>query len=123
MKENLKQQVHKILDSSDHSNSISKLFNIFLITLIVLNTLAVTVETVKSIEIVYRDFFHVFEVFSVIVFTIEYLLRIWSITASHKYSNRIYGRIKFIFTGSALIDLFAILPFYLPMLIGFDLRF
>jgi voltage-gated potassium channel len=123
MKENLKQRIHKVLDSSDHSNSISKSFNVFLILLIVLNTVAVTIETVKSIEILYRNLFRGFEIFSVCIFTIEYFLRLWSITASNKYSKPILGRVKFIFTGSALIDLFAILPFYLPMIIGFDLRF
>lgn len=123
MKKNLKQNIHKILDATDHSNSISKLFNVFLIALIVLNTIAVTLETVQSIDALYKNIFLSFEIFSVVVFTIEYLLRVWSITASEKYSHPIWGRVKFIFTGSALIDLFAILPFYLPMLIGFDLRF
>lgn len=123
MKEIFKQRVHKFLDATDHSNLVSKSFNIFLIALIILNTLAVMLETVKSIRTQYQHLFLSFEIFSVTIFSIEYLLRVWSITSSLKYSHPVSGRIKFIFTGEALIDLFAIIPFYLPMLIGFDLRF
>ncbi len=119
----LKEKVHKFLDATDHSNSISKSFNFFLIALIILNTLAVLLETVESIQAQYQHLFFAFEVFSVAIFSIEYLLRLWSITSSSKYSRPVSGRIKFVFSGDALIDLFAIVPFYLPMLIGFDLRF
>lgn len=118
-----KQKVHKILDATDHSNVASKSFNIFLIFLIISNTIAVTLETVENIHAQYKHLFFYFEIFSVAIFTIEYFLRVWSITSSTKYSHPLWGRIKFVFTGSALIDLFAILPFYLPIIIGFDLRF
>ena len=64
-----------------------------------------------------------FEIISVVIFTLEYIIRLWSITASRKYSHPVRGRIKFIFSSGSLIDLLAILPFYLPMIIGFDLRF
>lgn len=119
----LKQKIHKILDATDQSNPVSKTINIFLASLIVLNTIAVILETVESIQIQYKFLFYCFEIISVIIFTLEYILRLWSITAARKYSHPNWGRIKFIFSSSSLIDLLAILPFYLPMIIGFDLRF
>jgi len=118
-----KREIYSILDASDHHNKASRLFNTFLIILICLNVLAVTLETVESLHRDYIRLFYYFEIFSVVVFSIEYVLRIWAITGNAKYSHPIWGRVKFIFTGGALIDLLAILPFYLPMLIGFDLRF
>ena len=70
-----------------------------------------------------KYFFSYFEVVSVIIFSIEYLLRVWSCTTNNKYKHPLWGRIKFIFSPFALVDLFAILPFYLPMIFPFDLRF
>jgi voltage-gated potassium channel len=58
----------------------------------------------------------------VIVFSIEYLLRLWTIVEKKGYDDPIKGRIRFVFSPMALIDLLAILPFYLPFL-GIDLRF
>jgi voltage-gated potassium channel len=123
MKKSVKHEIYSVLDASDHHNKASRLFNTLLIILICLNVLAVTLETVESLYKDYRKVFYDFEIFSVAVFSVEYILRIWAITDDAKYSHPLWGRLKFMITGGALIDLLAILPFYLPMLIGFDLRF
>jgi hypothetical protein len=57
------------------------------------------------------------------IFTFEYLLRLWSCIADPRYTHPIWGRIRFALTPLALIDLIAILPFYLPLLLPIDLRF
>ena len=57
-----------------------------------------------------------------IVFTIEYLLRIWTADILYPEYGKIVSRIKYAFSFMALIDLFAILPFYVPLLIPIDLR-
>lgn len=125
MTQKFKHEVFTVLDSEDHHNLLSKAFNIFLVILISLNVFAVTMETVEGFYKEHEKAFYIFEVFSVVIFTVEYVLRVWSVTSSDKakYAHPFWGRVRFIFTFSSLIDLFAILPFYLPMLIGFDLRF
>jgi voltage-gated potassium channel len=123
MKKGFKNEIYSVLDASDHHNRVSRLFNTCLIVLICLNVLAVTLETVESLHKEYIKIFYYFEIFSVAVFSIEYILRVWAITDDIRYSHPVWGRLKFIITGGALIDLLAILPFYLPMVIGFDLRF
>lgn len=80
-------------------------------------------ESVHSIAVEYADLLRGFEILSVVVFTIEYILRIWSCPVDKRYSGGIGGRIKYAISFMALVDLVAILPFYLPFLIQLDLRF
>jgi voltage-gated potassium channel len=123
MNKKFKHEIYSVLDASDHHDRASRLFNVFLIILICLNVLAVALETVESIYKEYTTIFYGFEVFSVSVFSVEYILRVWAITENERYAHPVWGRLKFMFTGGAVIDLLAILPFYLPMLIKVDLRF
>jgi voltage-gated potassium channel len=123
MNKKIRRHVFEILEVSKAGNLPSKIFDIFIITLISLNILAVIMETVESLMFRWGKFFEIFEIISVVIFTVEYLLRLWSCTSDRQYSKRIRGRIRFAFTPLAIIDLIAILPFYLPMLIGVDLRF
>lgn len=101
-----------------------KVINSFIILLIVANVVAVMLETVPSFHDSYRErqFFHYFDLVSVIIFTIEYVLRVWSSNHEQQYKHPIWGRLKYMLSPAALIDLLAILPFYMHALIGFDLR-
>ncbi len=92
-------------------------------SLISLNVLAVALATVHSISLRYDKFFNVFEIVSVIIFTIEYILRVWSCTINENFKHPVFGRLKYLITPFAIVDLLAILPFYLPRLIPVDLRF
>ena len=100
-------------------------FDIFIIALISLNVLAVILESVAELNAVWSTEFYYFELFSVSIFTIELLLRIWTIVENPEegYDHPVWGRIKYLFTLTALVDILAILPFYLSFLIPFDLRF
>lgn len=92
-------------------------------TLISLNVIAVALATVQSISLRYNKFFDVFEIVSIIIFSVEYILRLWSCTVNEKFKHPIFGRLKYLITPFAIVDLLAILPFYLPRLIPVDLRF
>jgi voltage-gated potassium channel len=120
-----KKKIHGLLHPEIVGDSNwDKLINTFIIVLIMLNVAAVMLETVPSLHDTYEEqqFFHYFDLVSVIIFTIEYVLRVWSSNHEKRYSHPITGRIKYIFSGGALIDLLAILPFYLQAIVGFDLR-
>lgn len=118
-----KSSVFNVLNTAKSTNRLQRIINTFLFGLIILNVAAVILETVDVLHDSFDPYFHIFEIFSVIVFSIEYLLRVWSCTCNDAYKRPIVGRIRFILTPMALIDLWAILPFYLPMLIPIDLRF
>jgi len=101
----------------------NKTLNLFIFTLIILNVLAVILETVNSLSSRYSGYFRTFEVFSVAVFSVEYILRVWYCTSMEKYSRPLTGRLSYMASPLAVVDLLAILPFYLPMFIKLDLRF
>lgn len=117
----LKDKIFNALEISQDKKAINLFVDVFLITLISLNVLFVIIESVQPIREKFFEFFQYFELFSVIIFTIEYILRVWSITSDPRYKHPIKGRIKYIFSFLALIDLFAILPFYLTFFSA-DLR-
>ena len=117
-----KRMVHSLLHPEIGNTRWDKVINIFIIVLIILNIVAVMLETVPSIHEPYKDFFHYFDVFSVVIFTIEYVLRVWSSNYEDKFKHSIHGRLRYMLTPGALIDLVAILPFYIQSIFLFDLR-
>ena len=119
----IRRKVYGVLEASSGDTFLKKVFDYFIITLILLNTFFYIIETVDTLASEYYGFFTAFETFSVIVFTIEYILRVWTCTLTDKYSRPVIGRIKYIFSVFALIDLFAFLPFYLFTLTHIDLIF
>ncbi len=118
---NYKTRVYEILDLNTFEDKTSKVVDIILISLISLNVLAVILETVPQLS-AYSYHFYVFEVFSITIFTAEYVLRLWSSSSQKDFSNRFTGRFKFAATPFAIIDLVAILPFFIPLVFAIDLR-
>jgi len=120
----VKKRIYQILEVADKDDMLSRIFDISIMILIFLNVIAVMLETIDSLSAQYSTLFKYFELVSVIIFTIEYLLRIITCTSAESYDNHpVKYRIRFACTAFALIDLAAILPFYLPMIITVDLRF
>ncbi|HBQ36311.1 MAG TPA: Ion transport protein [Rhodobacteraceae bacterium] len=118
----LRLDIYHILERSNQMHRFGRVIEICLITLIAINILAVTLETVDSIQQKYTAFFAILEQFSILVFSIEYLLRVWVNVEDPRYKNRKYPRLAYIFSPMALIDLLAVLPFYLTLFFALDLR-
>ena len=115
----------EILNKAKYGDTPSQIFDFFLSFLILANLAAVCLESVKSINQKFHLFFLYFEYFSVIVFSVEYILRIWAQAVNEvSPSKTILGRrFRYIFSFTGIIDLLAILPSLLPLIAGgLDLR-
>lgn len=118
----LRQRTYEVLGPGEDRDRASRIFDTILMVLITANVAAVMIETVRPVYQAHRTFFLLFDTFSVVVFSIEYVLRVWCCTADPRFSRPVLGRLRYMVTPMAVVDLLAILPFYLPFLIEVDLR-
>lgn len=111
----------EIIEAAKPGDTASRIFDITILALIFLNVIAVIIGSVQSVQARWGAFLNVFEAVSVAVFTFEYAARLWSCTTDPEFSGCILGRVRLASRAMTIIDLLAILPFYLPFL-GVDLR-
>lgn len=95
----------------------------WIVILIISNLFALVFEQIPAIFNAYEKWFHFFDIFSVVVFTIEYLLRFYLAPEDEEFKKRKYARGSYFVSPFALIDLIAILPFFLQAFISVDLRY
>lgn len=114
----IKKKIYTLLHP-DEKEGAAKAVNLFLMGLIILNVIFILCESVPSLLERYGKIFFAFDLISVIIFTIEYLLRIW--TADQEPNAHRHPALRYIFSAEGIIDFLSIIPFYLPFL-GLDLR-
>ena len=117
-----KRRIFEIIQAAHGKDIASAIFDWFIIALILLNVIVAIADTFKGIPLKIRVGFSVIELVSVIIFSAEYALRVWTANYLYPAESPTKARIKFIFSFMAIVDLLAILPFYLPFLIPIDLR-
>ena len=117
----MRKRLYEVLEVAKPNDQLSRMFDVFIISLILLNVVMLVISTVPEIGLKYANAFEVFEALSVAIFTIEYIGRIYSCVENPGYSKMITGRARYMYRPLLLIDLLAILPFYLTAL-DVDLR-
>lgn len=119
-----RKKIWVLLEPAKENDVLSKFVDIFLLVLIFLNVLMVILETVDDLFLQYNKLFRIFEYFSVLIFSLEYVGRIWSCVEDKHFTNNLRVRIKYLFSFSSLIDLIAIAPSLLAFIFpSVDLRF
>lgn len=116
-----KKYIFDLLDPTEQESKLERYIDIFIISLIILNVVMVIADTFQLSQHI-KAIFNILEVFSVVVFSIEYLLRLWTSPYLYPTLSAPKACIKYIFSFMAIIDLLAILPFYLPFIFPIDLR-
>ncbi|MCP4317573.1 MAG: ion transporter [Hyphomicrobiales bacterium] len=122
----MRRRTYEILEIAEKGDWASRICDYGLILLISVNVIAVILETLDPLQQPYRKVFDTLELVSVGIFTMEYSLRIWSAVERHTASGEDTAwksRLRYLVSPMAVIDLLAILPFYLSVIIPVDLRF
>lgn len=118
-------RLFQILESEVKHDLSARFCSIFIATIVLLNIVAVVLGSVNTLYQRWSIYFDYFEWFSIILFSVEYLLRIWASGARFPpgYGNSWRGRKAYILSFYGLIDLIALAPYFLQVLIpGLDLR-
>lgn len=119
----LRRRTYEVLEAAKEDDSLSRTVDCLLIVLISLNVAAVVLESVAELSATYGAYFFVFEMISVGIFTVEYLLRVWSCVENEILTSMspLKVRLKYMRTPMAALDL--IVPVYLAFIVNIDLRF
>lgn len=117
----VKKKVFSVIQPASDGDKISRAFDLCIIALIVINVVLVIADTfnlpstVSAVSSAIEDI-------SIIIFTIEYILRLWTSDLLLPEIRPIIARLRYAFSFLAIIDLLSILPFYIPFVFPVDLR-
>ena len=116
-----KYRLFEILEVGKGSDIASKICDNFLVLLVIGSIFSVILGSVPEIDAEFSEELRWFEIITVLIFTVEYLLRLWVAPLKYKQSQR--PKIKYISSFYGIVDLAAILPFYVSLFgFGVDLR-
>lgn len=118
----LKWKVYNLIRDDDENDTASNIFDGIIISLIIINVIMVIVDTFDGLPSWYESSSVVVEIVSVVIFSVEYLLRVWTAVYIYPDKSPALARLRYIVSFMAMIDLLAILPFYIPFIIPVDLR-
>jgi voltage-gated potassium channel len=116
MKYALRLKLYNLIRDDYKNNLASNILDSIIIFLIILNAAIIILDTFRIIDMHLKDMFSIIEFSSILIFTVEYLARVWTSIYIYPKSNPVIARIRYMFTFMAIIDLLAIAPFYLPFL-------
>jgi len=120
----LRRRLYEVLEHGAIGDRAGLIVGRLIVVLIVINLVAMTLDTVPKLQAEYGPLFTAIELLSLVLFTIEYGLRVWVAAehAPHRHSSERKARWEFITSPLGVIDLLAVLPFWVALVLPFDLR-
>ncbi|MCM1464601.1 MAG: ion transporter [Bacteroidales bacterium] len=111
MKKFSKKRIFEIIQIGQRNDWPSRLFDIFIVLVIVVNITVMFLDTFEELS-QYSAVFRVLETVTVLVFVVEYLLRIWTADCLYPEMSRGRAVFKFLVSFDGIVDLCTILPFF-----------
>jgi voltage-gated potassium channel len=125
----IQRRTYEIVDGAV-PDKYSRSLDLFIVVLVITNVIAIILESVPEIHNKYLTAFYFFDLFSVLVFSVEYVVRVWSFGAKYyengspmTFGKSLRGRKDYVLSFYGIIDFLSTVPFYLQLLFpGADLR-
>jgi voltage-gated potassium channel len=119
-----RRRVYQVLDQGPVGDATAVMVDRLLVALILVNLAAVALESVPHLRAAYRPLFDAIEYVSLVVFTAEYALRVWSAVeyGPHRHMPPTRARLKYMLSPAGVVDLVAVLPFWFAPFLLDDLR-
>lgn len=120
-----RQRVHALVFPSPYGGQLHHFYDLFIVVWVLISVLAVILESVDSIHYNLAVEFIVLDAVAVLVFSFEYLMRLYSCVEEPRYQRLVVGRLSYATKPVAIIDFLAIIPFFLEVFLHhlIDLRF
>lgn len=119
----MKKKLYELVEKGSHGRLWNLIFDYTIMTLIVLSLISIILESIPEVHLKYEVILYAFNAFSIVIFSIEYIIRLYVSDLTHPSKTKLRSAFRFVFSTYGIIDLLAILPFFLPMFIKIDLRF
>jgi voltage-gated potassium channel len=120
----VRRRAYELLEHESPGDITAKAIHRLLIALILFNVIGSVLDTVPSINAAYDRYFDMAEATSLVIFAMEYAIRLWSAPDNPIYHHRsaASARIGWMLSAAGIIDLMAIAPFIVSQLFDIDLR-
>ena len=109
-----KKKLFNIIQIGSRNDVPSYAFDIFIVIVIILNLFVTFFSTFEQAR-GYESIIDAVELITVLIFTIEYLLRLWTSDLLYPDSCRSKAALRFALSASGLVDLLSFLPYFLPV--------
>ena len=119
----VRQKVDSLMNETPTSGRLQHQLDLILIFVILLSVVCVFLETVPEIHEPLALEFHYLDLFSVGIFSLEFLLRMYCAPERLGVDSPLSSRLSYLRRPTTLVDLVAVLPFYLQVFVSVDLRF
>ena len=118
---NIKERIFQLIRDDDRNKKPGLLFDTAVILLILINVALIIAGSFEAVSSPWRRAGNLFYGLSCVLFTVEYLLRLWTADLMFTDVTPARARLRYVCSFMSVIDLLAILPFYLPRLIPITL--
>jgi len=115
-----KARIQRLMENPEEGDRTARFTHIFLAIVIITNTVAVVIFTIPSVEASFSSGLNLIITFCLLIFTIEYILRLWSCTSAPTMTGRFSERLRYATGSYQIIDLISIIPLAFPVFFPAD---
>ena len=110
----VKKRIYDIIQIGNVGDWPSRLFDIFITVVILVSVTAAILSTYSELSR-YEGILDAIELVTVIIFTVEYVLRLWTADVMYPGKSGLMARLTFVFSITGIVDFLTFFPYYLPI--------